>query len=106
MQLIIAPLMSHDCLNGGYERLAEHPNHAHLPLGLLHILGHDICQLQHGRDFLQDEVSILDGLVSKVLAGIDLLGSLTAADNIVSPFNACRVVVYTGVGPSRANPRY
>jgi hypothetical protein len=41
----------------------------------------------------QDEVSILDGLVSKVLADIDLLGSLAAADNIVSTFNACRVVL-------------
>jgi hypothetical protein len=28
-----------------------------------------------------------------VLAGINLLCSLAAADNIVSPFNACRVVL-------------
>ena len=93
VQLVILPLLSHDCLGGGYERLAEQPIHAHPPLGLLNILGHDICQLQHGRDLLQDEVSILDGLVSKVLADINLLGSLAAADNIVSLFNACCVVL-------------
>ena len=73
VQLVIPPLLSHDCLDGGYERLAEQPIHAHPPLGLLHILGHDVCQLQRGRDLPQDEVSILDGLVSKVLADIDFV---------------------------------
>ena len=76
MPLVILPLLSHDCLDGGYQRLAEHPNHAHLPLGLLHTLDHDVRQLQRGRDLLQDEVSILDGLVSKMLADIDVLGWL------------------------------
>ena len=89
VQLVIVPLLSHDCLNGGYKRFAEHPNHAHLTLMLLHTLGHDVRQLQRGRDLLQDEMSIFDGLVSKVLADIDVLGSLAAADHIVFPLNAC-----------------
>ena len=92
VQLVIDPLLSHDCLDGGYEQFAEQPNHA-TPLGLLHTLCHEVRQLQRGRDLLQDEVSILDGLMSKVLANIDVLGSLAAADNIVSPSNACCVVL-------------
>ena len=93
VQLVIVPLLSHDCLNGGYGLLAEHPNHAHIPLRLFDTLSHDVRQLQRGRDLLQDKVSILDGLVSKMLADVNVLGSLTATDHIVSPLNACRVVL-------------
>ena len=49
------------------------------PPGLLHILGHDIRQLQRYRDRPQDEVSILDGLVSKVLPDINFLAACRSA---------------------------
>ena len=38
--------------------LAEHPNHAHIPLRLFDTLSHDVCQLQRGRDLLPSANSV------------------------------------------------
>ena len=38
-------------------------------------------------------MSILDGLMGEVLANVNVLGSLTAANDVVSPLNAGRVVL-------------
>ena len=37
-------------------------------------------------------MAVLNHFVSEVLADIDVLGTLASADNMVSPFDACRVV--------------
>ena len=50
-------------------------------------LGHNIRELSSGCDLLKDHVSILDGLMGEVLANVNVLGSLTAADDVVSPLN-------------------
>ncbi len=52
-----------------------------------------ICQLLLGVDSDQTEMTVLDRLLGEVLADVNVLRPLTAADDgVVAPFNA-RVVV-------------
>ena len=55
-------------------------------------LGEDVCQLLRGVDSDQTEMTVLDRLVGEVLADVNVLRPLTAADDVVAPFDA-RVVV-------------
>ena len=56
----------------------------------------DSRKLRSGRNLLKDHVSILDGLMGEVLANVNVLGSLTAANDVVSPLNAgCVVLVHS-----------
>ena len=45
-----------------------------------------------GSNFDESHVSILNSLMSKMLADVDVLSTFASADNVVSPFNACCVV--------------
>ncbi len=65
----------------------------HFPLWQLDSLGHNIRKLRSGCDPLKDHVSILDGLMGEVLANVNVLGSLTAANDLVPPLNSGRVVL-------------
>ncbi len=40
----------------------------------------------------QLHLAVLDGLMHKVLTEIDLLGSLSSSNHLISPFDACGVV--------------
>ena len=55
-------------------------------------LGEDICKLLQGVDSNQAQVTILDRFMGEVLLDVDVLGALSASDNVVTPLNA-------GVGP-------
>ncbi len=57
-------------------------------------LGEDVCQLITRRLGYPDEthVTVLDYFVCEVFADVDVLGTLASADNMVPPFDACRVV--------------
>ncbi len=59
---------------------------------------HDICELPRGVDSNQAQVSILDRLVGKVLPDVDVLGTLSASENVVAPLNA-GIVVLVDRGP-------
>ncbi len=56
-------------------------------------LGEDIRELLRRRDPKQTEVSELDGLVRKVLANVDVLGTFSPADDIVAPLDTRSVVL-------------
>ena len=56
-------------------------------------LGKDIGQLVLRRHLDEPHLAILDDLVGEVLPDVDVLGSLTAADEIFAPFNTRRVVL-------------
>ena len=56
-------------------------------------LGHDIRQLRPSRDADKLHVAILDDLMGKVFPDVNVLGALPAADDIVPPFDTCRVVL-------------
>ena len=56
-------------------------------------LGQDIRQLRRSRDADKLHVAILDDLMSKVFPDVNVLGALPAADDIVPPFDTCRVVL-------------
>ena len=57
-------------------------------------LGKDIGQLVLRRHLDEPHLAVLNDLVGEVLPNVDMLGSLTAADDVVAPFNARRVVLY------------
>ena len=61
-------------------------------------LGEDVCQLLRGVDSDQAKVTILNRLVGKVLPDVNVLCTLTAADDVVAPFDA-RVVVFVDRRP-------
>ena len=65
----------------------------HFLLWQLDSLGHNIRELRSRCDLRKDHVSIPDGLMGEVLANVNVLGSLMAADDAVSPLNAGRVVL-------------
>ncbi len=65
---------------------------ADLPRWRMKPLGEDVCQLLQGVDSDRTEMTVLDRLVGEVLADVNVLRPLTAADDVVAPFDA-RVVV-------------
>jgi hypothetical protein len=65
---------------------------ARLPLLVVETLGEDFSQLLRGVDPDQAEMTILDYLVGEVLADVNVLRTLTAADDVVAPFDARDVV--------------
>ena len=73
--------------------LAEDTCHACLPLREVQALGQDIRQLEFGRDSDEPHVTILNYFMSEALANVNVLGSFTSSDDIVSPFNARGVVL-------------
>ena len=56
-------------------------------------LGKDIGQLVLRRHLDEPHLAVLNDLVGEVLPNVDVLGSLTAADDVVAPFNTRRVVL-------------
>ena len=56
-------------------------------------LGKDIGQPVLRRHLDEPHLAVLDHLVGEVLPDVDVLGSLTAADDVVAPFNTRRVVL-------------
>ena len=63
-------------------------------------LGEDICKLLRGVDSNQTQVSILDRFMGEVPqdSDVDVLGTLSASDNVVAPLNT-RVIVLEDWGP-------
>ncbi len=59
-------------------------------------LGEDVCKLLGDVDFDQEHHPILDGFMRKMHAEINVLGAFTAADDMVAPFDARRVVLVHG----------
>ena len=55
-------------------------------------LREDVCQLFRGVDSDQTKMTLLDRLVGEVLADVNVLRTLTAADDVVAPFDARAVV--------------
>ena len=56
-------------------------------------LGKDIGQLVLCRHLDGPHLAVLDHLVGEVLPDVDVLGSLTTADDVVAPFNTRRGVL-------------
>jgi hypothetical protein len=56
-------------------------------------LGQDVCQLRSSRDADMLHVAILDDLMGEVFPDVNVLGAPPAADDIVPPFNTCRIVL-------------
>ena len=54
-------------------------------------LGKDIGQLVLRRHLDEPHLAVLDHLVGGVLPNVHVLGSLTAADDVVAPFNTRRI---------------
>ena len=68
-------------------------------------LGQDVRHLSRGRDLDEPHLTILDDLVGEVLPDVNVLGTFPAADDVVTPLDARRVVfVETGVGDAWTNP--
>ena len=61
-------------------------------------LGEDICELLRGVDSNHTQVAILDSFMGEVLPDVDVLGALSASNNIVTPLDAS-VVVLIDRGP-------
>jgi hypothetical protein len=61
-------------------------------------LGEDICKLLRGVDSNQTQVSILDRFMGEVLPDVDVLGTLSASNNVVAPLNTS-VIVLVDWGP-------
>ena len=59
-------------------------------------LGKDIGQLVLRRHLDEPHLAVLDHLVGEVLPNVDVLGSLTAADDVVAPLNTRRGVLVDG----------
>ena len=59
-------------------------------------LGEDVGQLVIRRDPDETHVSVLDHFISDVLADVNVLGTLTSADYVISPFDACCIVFVDG----------
>ncbi len=60
--------------------------------------GQDVSQLSAGVHLDQLHLLVLDHLVREVLADVYVLGALSSANHVVSPLNACRVVLVHRVG--------
>ena len=56
-------------------------------------LGEHISELVISGNSLETEMSYLCSFVREVLTNVDMLRTLSAIDHIVSPLNACRVVL-------------
>ena len=56
-------------------------------------LGQDVRQLRRSRDADKLHVAILDDLMGEVFPDVNVLGALPAADDIVPPFDTCRIVL-------------
>ncbi len=56
------------------------------------------CKLILGVDSNQTQVSILDRFMGEVLPDVDVLGTLSASDNVVAPLNTS-VIVLIDWGP-------
>ena len=83
--------------------LAENTCHACLPLREVQALGQDIRQLEFGRDSDKPHAAILNYFMREVLANVNVLGSLPAPDDVVSPllcfyslayYSDCPQIVY------------
>ncbi len=61
-------------------------------------LGEDVCELLRGVDSNQAQVSLLDRFMGEVLPNVNVLGTLSASDDVVTPLNAS-VVVLIDRGP-------
>jgi hypothetical protein len=56
-------------------------------------LGEDVGELLRGVDSNQAQVTILERFMGEVLPDVDVLGTLSASDDIVAPLNASVVVL-------------
>jgi hypothetical protein len=56
-------------------------------------LGEDVCELLRGVDSNQAQVSVLDRLMGEVLPNVNVLGTLSASDDIITALNASVVVL-------------
>ncbi len=61
-------------------------------------LGEDICELLRGVHSNQAQVSILDRLMGEVLSDVDVLGTLSASDDVVAPLKTS-VIVFVDRSP-------
>ena len=59
----------------------------------LEALGEDVGKLVIGGNALESEMSDLCRFVRKMLTNVYMLRTLSATDHIVSPLNACSVVI-------------
>ena len=77
----------------GCHLLTQETRDARQKLRVVQRLGQDVRQLRRSREADKLHVAILDNFISKVFADVNVLGVLPAADDIVSPFDTCRVVL-------------
>jgi hypothetical protein len=68
-------------------RLAEDTQHTCLPLRIVEALGEDIRQLGRRSDLNEPHLAILDYLVGEVLPDVNVLGSLTSANEVDTPLD-------------------
>ena len=68
-------------------------------------LGKDIGPLVLRRHHDEPHLVVLDHLVGEVFPDVDVLGSLTAADDVVAPFNTRRVVLVGFLCPNPSRRR-
>jgi hypothetical protein len=87
------PLEDKGPLSGGNNLLAQDSRDARLPLREVQRLGQDVRQLLGGSDANQRHMAILDHLMSKVLPVVDVLRTLSTTNDVISPLNACGVVL-------------
>ncbi len=71
-------------------------------------LGEDVSQLQlrRGRDFDQLRLSFSNHFMSEVLADINVLGSFPSADDVISPLDACCVILAHWCGRLLSEAKY
>ena len=56
-------------------------------------LGEDVRELLRRRDPEQAEMSVLNGLMRKMLADVDVLGTLSPTDDVIAPLDARSVIL-------------
>ena len=61
-------------------------------------LGEDVCELLRSVDSNQAQVSVLDCFMGEVLPNVNVLGALSASDDVVTQLNAS-VIVLIDRGP-------
>ena len=91
-----APPLEDEGPLSGCHLLTQDTRDARQELREVQRLGQDIRQLRRSRDADKLHVAILpmsDDLMGKVFPDVNVLGALPAADDMVPPFDTCRVVL-------------
>ncbi len=88
-----APPLEDEGPVSGYHLLTQDACDERQLLREVHRLGQDVLQLRRSRDADKLHVAILDDLMGELFPDVNVLGALPAADEIVPPFDTCRIVL-------------